>query len=422
MASRPNGTSRDVDVIVIGAGIIGAACALYLQRDGRSVAIVDPEEPGEKCSYGNSGSFGVGVIAPAGMPGMPWRIPRLLLDSSQPLFVDPTYAHRLLPWFGRFVRSCRPERVEAIAGARASLLGNTLAAYQTLFELADAQPLIRRSGMLFAYESAQSLRNAGAALGLARKHGVEVRELSGSEARALNPALAAHFEAAAHFPANVHTVNPSRLVKALASTCVARGGELRRATVRAIEPAAQSAQTVLTDRGPMRARDVVIAAGIWSRNLVSDLGLEVLMEAERGYHVMIPDPGIELAVPTMLCERSVVLTPMEQGLRITGIAEFCDPDAPLRPARAKLVLSHALACIPGLRADAYTTWVGPRPSTPDSLPVISRDPRHAHVYFAFGHGPSGLAMGGITGKLIAELVAGRETSVDVAPFSIQRFN
>ena len=146
------------------------------------------------------------------------------------------------------------------------------------------------------------------------------------------------------------------------------------------------------------------------------------MEAERGYHVMIPDPGIELAMPTMLCERSIVLTPMEQGLRITGIAEFCDPDAPLRPARAKLVLAHALACIPGLRADGYATWVGPRPSTPDSLPVISRDPRHAHVYFAFGHGPSGLAMGGITGKLIAELVAGREPSVDVAPFAIQRFN
>ncbi len=233
---------RDVDVIVVGAGIIGIACALYLQRDGRSVAVVDPEEPGEKCSYGNSGSFGVGVIAPAGMPGMPWRVPRLLLDPSSPLCVDPKYAHRLLPWFARFVKSCRPDRVDAIAAARASLLGNTLAAYQPLFELADAQSLVRRSGMLFAYESAQSLRNAEAALGLAHKHGVEIRELSGSEARAMNPAVAAHIEAAAHFPANVHTVNPSRLVKVLASACVARGGELRRAKVRAIEPDAQGAQ------------------------------------------------------------------------------------------------------------------------------------------------------------------------------------
>ena len=420
MSASPDALMPDVDVVVVGAGIIGVACALYLQHDGRSVAIVDPEEPGEKCSYGNSGSFGVGVIAPAGMPGMPWRIPRLLLDPKQPLFVDPTYGHRLLPWFARFVRSCRSDRVESIARARASLLGTTLAAYQTLFELADAQSLVRRSGMLFAYESAQSLRNAGATLGLARKHGVEVRELSGGEARAMNPALAERFEAAAYFPANVHTVNPSRFVKVLASACVARGGELRRAKVKAIA-AAQSAQTVVTDRGPIRARDVVVAAGIWSRDLVADLGLRVLMEAERGYHVMIPDPGVELAMPTMLCERSVVLTPMEHGLRITGIAEFSDPDAPLNPVRAKLVLSHALACIPGLRADHYTTWVGARPSTPDSLPVISRDPRHPHVFFAFGHGPSGLAMGGITGKLVAELVSGREPSVDVAPFSIERF-
>src|SRR5262249_1864578 len=152
--------------------------------------------------------------------------------------------------------------------------------------------------------------NADAALGLARKHGVEIRTLSGSEARAMNPAIAPHIEAAAHFPANVHTVNPSRLVKVLPSACVARGGELRRAKAKAIEAPAQSAQTVVTDRGPMRARDVVVAAGIWSRTLVAGLGLRILMEAERGYHVTIPAPGVELSMPTMFCERSVVLTPM----------------------------------------------------------------------------------------------------------------
>src|SRR5512138_2920795 len=124
MPAHSNAQMRDVDVIVVGAGIIGIACALYLQRDGRSVAVVDPEEPGEKCSFGNSGSFGVGVIAPVGMPGTPWRIPRLLLDRSQPLFVDPAYAPRLLPWLRRFVQSCQPNRVEEIARARASLLGN----------------------------------------------------------------------------------------------------------------------------------------------------------------------------------------------------------------------------------------------------------------------------------------------------------
>jgi D-amino-acid dehydrogenase len=167
---------RDVDVIVVGAGIIGIASALYLQRDGLSVAVVDPEEPGEKCSYGNSGSFGVGIIAPAGLPGTIWRLPRLLLDPRQPLFIDPTLLHRLLPWFGRFVRSCRPDRVEAIARARHSLLSNTLAAYQPLFDLANVQSMVRPSGMLFVYENAESLRNAGTAFGLARKYGVDIRE------------------------------------------------------------------------------------------------------------------------------------------------------------------------------------------------------------------------------------------------------
>lgn len=422
MTPRANAPMPDVDVIVVGAGIIGIASALYLQRDGLSVAVVDPEEPGEKCSYGNSGSFGVGIIAPASLPGTVWRIPRLLLDPRQPLFIDPALLHRLLPWFGRFARSCRPERVEAIAQARASLLGNTLAAYRPLFELANVQSMIRPSGMLFVYEHAQSLRNAGMAFALARKYGVEIRELDGNAARALNPAIAGHIEAGAHFPANVHTINPSRLVKELARACVTRGGELRRATVRAIEPSAEGMQTVRTDDGAMRAREVVVAAGVWSRTLVAGLGLKVLMEAERGYHVMISDPGVALSMPTMLCERSVVLTPMEHGLRITGIAEFCDADAPPTPGRGEGLLEHARACIPALRATSYTTWVGPRPSTPDSLPVISTHPRHPHIHFAFGHGPSGLAMGGITGKLVAELVGRRAPSIDVTPFSIRRFN
>ena len=422
MTPRPSEPTRDVDVIVVGAGIIGMASGLYLQQEGLSVAIVDPEAPGEKCSYGNSGSFGVGIIAPACMPGTPSRIPRLLLDPRQPLFVALSLVPRLVPWFGNFVRSCRPERVEAIARARHSLLGNTLAAYQPLFDVAKAQTMIRPSGMLFAYEDSAALQSAEAAFRLARKYGVEIRELDGNAARALNPALGSGIAAAAHFPANVHTINPSRLVKELGNALIAGGGELRRTTVRAIVPSTDGPQLVQTDAGAMRARDVVVAAGIWSRMLVRSLGLRVLMEAERGYHVMIPEPGIEFPMPSMLAERNVVLTPMENGLRITGIAEFFDADAPPTRGRPEMILAHARACIPGLRAERYTTWVGARPSTPDSLPVISRDPHHPHVFFAFGHGPSGLAMGGITGKLVAEMVTGRPASVDLAPFSIRRFN
>ena len=164
-----------------------------------------------------------------------------------------------------------------------------------------------------------------------------------------------------------------------------------------------------------------MAAGIWSRKLVAGLGLKVLMEAERGYHVMIEDPGVELPMPTMLVERSVVLTPMEHGLRITGIAEFCDADAPPTPGRAERLLAHARACIPGLRATSYTTWVGPSldagfvagdldASTPSARPLCVRSRAERPCD------------GRITGKLVAELVGGRAPSIDVAPFSIQRFN
>jgi D-amino-acid dehydrogenase len=166
---------------------------------------------------------------------------------------------------------------------------------------------------------------------------------------------------------------------------------------------------------------VVLAAGVWSRPLAAQLGTQVPLEAERGYHVMFANPGFALQRALVSADRNVSLAHMVEGIRATGIAEFAAPDAPPDMANARLVQRQAQALIPGLKGEPASRWMGPRPSHPDSKPVIGRSPRHANVFFAFGHDHLGLTMAGITGKLVAELATGKPTSVDLSPFRPDRF-
>jgi len=245
--------------------------------------------------------------------------------------------------------------------------------------------------------------------------------LDGNEARQMEPALSSKVIKAVSLPDVHRTIDPFRLTSALAADFVRRGGEIVNAEVRGFELGAEGPTAIVTDRGPMPVDMVVIAAGVWSRPLAAQLGTQVPLEAERGYHVMFANPGFELRRALVSADRNVSLAHMVEGIRATGIAEFAPPDAEPDMANARLVQRQAQALIPGLKGEPASQWMGPRPSHPDSKPVIGRSPRHANVLFAFGHDHLGLTMAGITGKLVAELATGRPTTVDLAPFRPDRF-
>ena len=408
-------------VIVVGAGVVGVCCASYLQRQGHDVTLIERGAPGEGCSLGNSGGFGVGLVAPLATPGLLLRLPRLLLDPRQPLSVTPGQFVRLLPWFARFLAASRPGRVAEIAAARHQLSAQAFAALDPLLEDAGARSLVRRDGMLFVYESRRSLERARYGLDMARRFGVKVREIDGAEARDLEPALGPNVRHGVLFPDNGHTVNPLRLVQILARRFVERGGTLGRESVGSILIADDGRPRVETDAGSHAADAVVLAAGVWSKRFAAALGCDVPVTAERGYHAMIATPGVTLRAPVTLSDRNVVLTPMEEGLRITGISEFAALDAPPNAERADRIARQAGEFLPGLETVGMTRWMGPRPSTPDSLPFIGPAPRHGSVYFAFGHSHMGLAWAAVTAKLIAEMVTGRPPSLECAPYRPDRF-
>jgi D-amino-acid dehydrogenase len=275
--------------------------------------------------------------------------------------------------------------------------------------------------MLFVYDSSESRTKSESAFSLARRHGVTVELLSGEEARELNPALGSRVRSAALFPGNGHTPNPLRLSQTLARHFVSTGGTLLREFVRDILPGDRTLPSVVTDNRAIAANIVVLAAGVWSRPFARRLGCEVPLESERGYHKMLPHPNVAVTLPTTLSDRNVVLTPMEHGLRITGIAEFAGVEHPPRMHRADVLVDQAREFLPKLSSVGAQSWMGHRPSTPDSLPVIGAAPADHRILFAFGHGQAGLAMSAITGRLIAELAARRRPSVDIAPFAPDRF-
>ncbi|MGI9331838.1 MAG: NAD(P)/FAD-dependent oxidoreductase [Gammaproteobacteria bacterium] len=414
MTARPTTT-------VIGAGMVGTCCALHLQRAGHAVTLLDRGGPGEGASCGNLGGFGIASCPPAAMPGVLGKVPGMLLDAEAPLKLRFGHAIRALPWFSRFIVNARRDRVEANAAARQSLLDRAHGAFDPLVAEANARHLMSQTGLMFTFESEQTFRKASYAFDLRRRNGVQLDLLDGNEARQVQPALAGNVVRAYRVANFSHTVDPLRLVQALAGLFERRGGTLVRKTVRSFDIGTRGVRSIRTGDGDMPVERVVIAAGVWSRELAAMLGSKVPLEAERGYHTMFNGTGVKMNGGVISVDRNVAITPMLDGIRAGGIAEFAPPDAPPDFAIARLVRRHAEALFPGLSSDNITEWMGPRPSHPDSKPVIGRSPHHANAWFAFGHDHLGLTMGGITGKLISELVAGKTPCVGLAPFRPDRF-
>jgi len=408
-------------VTIIGAGIVGICTACWLQREGVAVTVLDRGEPGQGCSFGNAGGICPGSCVPMAMPGLLSKVPGWLLDPEGPLFIRLAYLPRTLPWLIRFLAAGRPGRVNEIADALRALHGPTIDAYKTLIDWAGCPELMHERGQLFLYESDAELAADSFGRALRQTRGVQVDILKAGELRQLEPALGQVFNAAVYLPEQGQCANPLRLVQSLAARFVADGGRIERVQVDALEFGPSRITALRTSAGSVPVDELVLAAGAWSGRLLKTAGIGVSLESERGYHVTITDPGVDLRIQSMWARRKFVASPMEPGLRIAGTDEFAGLDAPPDPRRAAALLKHGEVMLPGLDPHNHTTWMGHRPGTPDSLPVIGRDPRYGNLLHAFGHGHTGLIGASVTGQLIADMVASRTPRIDGAPYRIERF-
>jgi glycine/D-amino acid oxidase-like deaminating enzyme len=413
-----NGRDRTV---VLGAGIVGVCTAWHLLRRGAEVTLIDRDEPGLGCSYGNAGALSCGSVAPLAMPGVMRDALSMLLDPAAPLRIPLSYLPRAAPWLTQFVRAARPDTVRSISAALSTLLAHSIERHLELLGEIGAADLVRRSGQLYLYPDAAHRAKDTMSWALRREHGLRVEQLGRGDILALEPEVGPGYAVAMFTPEQGMSLNPYRQVTAIAADFAKRGGRIVRDRVVAIETEGDRVRGLRGETATYPADHAVICAGAWSMQLLRGLGYSIPLESQRGYHVTIANAGVAISRPVVAADRKVFLTPMEEGLRVAGTVEFGGlARAPTR-RRAEYLVHDLKRVLPRAQVPAdWPFWMGHRPCLPDSLPVLGPS-RHRGLWLNFGHGHLGLTMSAVCGAILARAMRGEPANIDLKPFSFARF-
>lgn len=409
------------DVAVIGAGIVGLAVAATLQKEGRRVVLVDRRGVAEEASRGNAGAFAFSDILPLASPGMIRKAPRWLLDPLGPLAIPPAYLPAIAPWLLRFWLASRPDRVRASTVAQGALMRLAASEMAALTGRLGLDHLVRRDGSLELYESEAALASSAAGWAARDAAGIAFEHVRGARLAELQPGLSPAFVAGTFVPGWQTVTDPRDFALAIFARIEQAGGRLVRAAVTAVAPREGGVAISLEGGATVAARQAVIACGAWSKPLAAALGDRVPLETERGYNTTLPAGAFDLRRQVIFGGHGFVVTPLSTGLRVGGAVELGGLARPPNYARADAMLAKAARFLPGLKTEGGTRWMGFRPSMPDSLPVIGPSSASAAIVHAFGHGHLGLTQSAATGRLVADMLAGRRPPLDPAPFAAARF-
>ncbi|TDF62152.1 FAD-binding oxidoreductase [Cupriavidus sp. L7L] len=410
-------------VTVVGAGIVGLATALQLRMDGFAVQIIDPNEPASGCSAGNAGYLSEANIFPSNSTESLKKLPALLKDPLGPLTIHASYIPRFLPWGIRAALALRPEQLSKTVEAMSALIRPAIESYDSLLREASASHLMERRGALAICKKLETLEARSAKIPALQQHHVAVERISKEQALELEPAISRDIQGALFYPNSGRCLGPRRLGEMFAQRLQEAGCRFIKASIHRMAPTAAGRWRLDSDIGSLDTDLVVVCAGRRSDALMRPLGYSAPLISERGYHLMLPMPSVSLGRPVSIAEAYFVATPMADGLRLAGTAEFAPADAPMNAARSDMLFKLATPYFPGLSREGAVRWMGVRPSLPDGLPAIGRASRHANLYYSFGHGHNGLTLAAVSAKLLASIVSGRKVpQIDSHPYAVERFS
>ncbi|MDU8912991.1 FAD-binding oxidoreductase [Aestuariicoccus sp. MJ-SS9] len=411
---------RSDHVVVIGAGIVGVSTAIWLRRFGCDVTLVDKAGPGEGTSFGNGGVLAACGMLPVTGPGLVTQAPGMLFDRDYPLFLKWAYLPRLLPWLARYLSHANDADTRRIAAGLAPIVTDSPEQHVALTDGLSSRRFISLGDYVYAYPDRAAFDAEAYSWAFRVEHGFVPDVLEGEEARDYEPALGDDIGCLAVLHDHGHVLDPGGYVAALAQDLEAMGGRVLRAEVRDLTIEGGRISKVVTDQGPLECDRAVIATGVWSKPLMQKLGLKVPLETERGYHIVFRGATGGPRVPFMLREGKFVATPMADGLRCAGIVEFGGLEAAPSRAPFDLLRRHVKRAFPQLDATEEVEWMGHRPATTDSLPLIG-EVRDTGVFTAFGHHHIGLTGGPKTGRLLAQMMTDRPSNTDMTPYQPGRF-
>jgi len=407
-------------IAVIGAGIVGCSCALWLQRKGFAVTLIDPEDPGSGTSSGNAGTIADYGCIPVNSPALLRRLPSLLFSSDSPLSLNPAYVLSHPAWMIEFLMNCRQHKVDRITRLLGKLLAKVHEGLDPLLDMADARDLLSQQGFMHVYRDQSEFNAAKRSNQARREQGSNFIELDRGDIQDLEPNLKPSFERGLLFDSISHVLDPMALCQRYFDCFQRNQGEYIRQRAVAVEHDTDSVQLRLDNGGNLQVDRIVVAAGAFSKS-ISGIPMRLLkLDTERGYHVQFSNMQHLLTRPVSWQNAGFYATPMNQGLRFAGTVEIAGYHKEMNPRMLSYLTrkAHEMFELP---AQPDQEWLGFRPSCPDALPVIGYSTGSEYVLFAFGHQHLGLTLAGITGKLIAELVNGEQPSHNITPFSPRRF-
>ena len=409
------------DVIVIGAGVIGLSAAIATQSRGLHVVVLDREGPAAGASAGNAGAFAFTDILPLASPGILKKAPKWLLDPLGPLSVPPAYALQIAPWMFRFWRACQPSRVAHSIAAQTSLMDLSKAELEPFLAATDTLSMLRKEGNLQVYESEAEFSASLPGWDARRDHGIEFQHLKAEEMAAIQPGLASRFIRGTFTPGWYSIADPKLYTLALAEHFRGRGGVIETADISALRAIPAGVEVAAADGKLRQAGKVVLAAGAFSHRLAKTLGERIPLETERGYNTTLPADAYDLRTQITFGGHGFVVSKLSTGIRVGGAVELGGLELPANFRRSEAMLQKARTFLTGLKPEGGVQWMGFRPSLPDSLPAIGRARGSPDVIYAFGHGHLGLTQSAGTARLVADLLTGQRPTIDLAPFSPQRF-
>jgi D-amino-acid dehydrogenase len=407
------------DVVVLGAGIVGVSAAFSVRQRGMSVVLVDRREPGSETSYGNAGVLSSGSISPLNNPSLWSALPKYLGNQHAALRWNIGWVVRNPDWVLRFLANATQSRLRPRATALHGLIGASLKLHREWIVKAGAGARIRETGWLKAWRS-DAVASAKLEQALLAEYGIESQLLDRQDISALEPNIVPVYKVGLLHTQTASVDSPGNVVKAYAKMLAGAGGEVRQSDIKAIVPDADGWRVVLAD-GAIAARHVVVALGPWSSDILRPLGYRVPLAFERGYHREYkPNPARLLRRPIHDADGSFLMTPMENGVRVTSGVELTDRDAPSSFAQIDAVEPMARGVVE-FGDTVGETWRGSRPTLPDSLPMIGPAPRHSNLWLAFGNQHIGFTTGPATGAAIAAMIGGVPPSFDVTAFAPGRY-
>lgn len=408
-------------ISIIGAGVIGAATALALQQKGHEVLLLDREQPCAGASFGNAGAIVNGSCVPTAMPGIFFDVIKMLSQAHSPLSIRPSYLAKVSPWLLRFMWQSRTSAVYKNATNLHALSQHAVHSWRQLTDNTELSQLFNAKGWLKVYQSEKTFDKTLTSRKLLDQMGTKYQCLNAAEIHDLEPQLATTFKRGFFQEDCLNVSDPQKLVQGMVELLISRGGRYQQFDVNYIEECNGIVQ-LKGKHGKLSTDSAVIASGAWSRMLAKQLGDDIPLEAERGYHLMLPESSSSLlSRPVVNGDNAFVLSPMNKGTRMTSQVEFAGLSAKPNYNKVRKLLPLAKQMLPKLEIREQSVWLGHRPSLPDSLPVLGYSSKTKNVVYAFGHQHLGMTLAAITADVIADLLSNKEPKVPLYPYRANRF-